>query len=174
MRYHIHGKNIEVTQGIEEHFENKISKLDKYFTTELDANVVVKVYPHFHKVEITIPTKHYTLRIEEKHDDLYTAIDHAVDKLERQIRKNKTRLTRNLHHKSLPHEFELNYEKEDHEDEIVVKTKKLELIPISIEEAILQMELIDHDFYVYHDVDIDAVSVLYRRRDGLYGILETK
>ncbi len=174
MRYHIHGKNIEVTKGIEEHFETKISKLDKYFTQELEASVVVKVYPHFHKIEITIPTKHYTLRIEEKHDDLYTAIDHAVDKLERQIRKNKTRLTKHLHDKSL-HEFELNYDDvEEDDDEIVVKTKKLTLKPIDIEEAILQMELINHDFYVYHDVDIDAISVLYRRKDGSFGILETK
>lgn len=173
MKYHIRGKNIEVTNAIDSHVNAKLQKLDKYFNTELDASVLVKVYSTHHQVEITIPTKNYTLRIEEKNDDLYTAIDHAVDKLERQIRKNKTKLTKHLHEKPL-HEFVLDYETEEEEENIVVKTKKLELMPIDIDEAVLQMELIDHDFYVYHDKEVDAVSVIYKRKDGSYGILETK
>ncbi len=175
MKYTVRGKNLEITDAMREHLENKLHKLDKYFLNhdEIEASILIRVYSTFNKVEVTIPTKSFTLRIEETHDDAYTAIDHAVDKLERQIRKNKTRL-QNRSRGNEVSTFLFDFESTTDEVNEVVKTKTLELKPMDLDEAILQMELIDHDFFVFHDIDINGVSVVYKRRDGSYGVLETK
>ncbi len=175
MKYKVKGKNVEVTSAMESHLEAKLTKLDKYLrnSDELEATVLFKVYSTHTKVEITIPTKSFTLRIEETHEDIYVAIDHAIDKLERQIRKNKTRLQNRSRNNDLSN-FSFDYTSEDDEVSEVVKTKRLELKPMALDEAILQMELISHNFFVFYDVDIDGVSVVYARRDGSYGVLETK
>ncbi len=175
MKYTVRGKNIDITTAMEEHLSSKLSKLDKYFSDhdEIEAAVLIRVYSTHNKVEVTIPTKSFTLRIEETHDDAYTAIDHAVDKLERQIRKNKTRLQNRSRNGNID-QFTFDYESTSDEVNEVVKTKTLELKPMDLDEAILQMELIDHDFFVFHDIDINGVSVVYKRKDGSYGVLETK
>ncbi len=175
MKYTVRGKNIEITEAMKSHLEGKLAKLDKYFVNydELEASVLVRIYSDTTKVEITIPTKSFTLRIEEGHDDVYTAIDHAIDKLERQIRKNKTRLQNRSRGKDIS-QFAFDYDSSTDEVNEVVKTKALELKPMDIDEAVLQMELINHDFFVFHDIDINGVSVVYKRHDGTYGVLETK
>ncbi len=174
MKYNVRGKNVEITEAMENHLASKLEKLDKYFVNydEIEAAVLIRVYSANTKVEVTIPTKSYTLRIEESHDDAYTAIDHAIDKLERQIRKNKTRLQNRSRHADAP--FAFDYESTSDEVNEVVKTKTLELKPMDLDEAILQMELIDHDFFVFFDREINGVSVVYKRKDGSYGVLETK
>ncbi len=175
MKYKVKGKNLDITEAMNNHLESKLAKLDKYFhdSEEHEAAVLFKVYNTNTKVEITIPTKSYTLRIEETHEDIYVAIDHAIDKLERQIRKNKTRLQNRSRNHDNSH-FSFEYTSDNDEINEVVKTKTLELKPMNLDEAILQMELINHDFFVFFDIDIDGISVVYTRKDGSYGVLETK
>lgn len=174
MKYNVRGKNVEITEGMENHLAGKLAKLDKYFVNydEIEASTLIRIYSVGSKVEITIPTRSYTLRIEETHEDVYTAIDHAVDKLERQIRKNKTRLQNRSRGADAP--FSFDYDTNEDEVNEVVKTKVLELKPMYLDEAILQMELIDHDFFVFFDREINGVSVVYKRNDDSYGVLETK
>jgi len=127
-------------------------------------------------IEVTIPTDKFILRSEEEHDDLYAAIDLVTDKLERQIRKNKTRLSKqNLENnlKTFNFDYEMLDDEESNEDEVVVKRKKIEMKPMDEEEAILEMNLLGHEFFVYKDMDTDKVCVLYKRKDGNYGLIET-
>jgi len=177
MKFNIRGKNIDVTEGIKLHTNDKFLKLNKYFDQpdHIEASVLVRVYNKLQKVEITIPVKNFTLRIEEVHEDLYTAIDRAVNKLERQIRKHKTKIEKRYKNVT-ENDFSFDYDVDDEEisEEEVVKVKKLDIKPMDIDEAILQMELVGHDFYVFFDVDIDGISVIYKRKDGAYGLLETK
>ena len=176
MRYNIRGEKVEITPAIRSYIEDKIGKLDKYFdnSEELNANVVIKVRGKEQKMEITIPAMHYTLRSEESHNDLYAAIDLTVDKLERQIRKNKTKINSKIK-KNLIQNFELNLEDSFEEDDSkVLKRKKIDMKPMDEEEALLQMNMLGHSFFVFKNVDTDSVCVLYLRKDGNYGLIETK
>ena len=151
MRFEIIGKNISVTDAMREAIEKKLNGLNKYLLIDKDtvARVVVRVYPNTDKIEVTIPTKVGILRAEVEHDDLYAAIDLAVDKLEDQIRRQKTRLTRR-HKDSLAQSFLLEIENEEEKD-IPVKTKTIHADKMDLDEAIMQMELSGHDFYIYTD-----------------------
>lgn len=171
MKYIIHGDN---TASIKEYIESKLDRLDKYFNNDdITATIVTKKEGRKQKIEVTIPTNSFTLRNEVIDDDLYAAIDNVVDKLERQIRKNKDKINKR-NNKTLIEDFETTLEDEFYEEEKVVKRKKVELKPIDEEEAILEMELLGHTFFVYRDVDSDNICVLYKRRNGNYGIIETK
>ena len=174
MRFEIIGKNISVTDAMREAIEKKLNGLDKYLLIDKDtvARVVVRVYPNTDKIEVTIPTKVGILRAEVEHDDLYAAIDLAVDKLEDQIRRQKTRLTRR-HKDSLAQSFLLEIENEEEKD-IPVKTKTIHADKMDLDEAIMQMELSGHDFYIYTDEETGSISVVYIRKDGSYGLIETK
>lgn len=174
MKYNIRGEKLVITDAIKDYTEEKLGKLDKYFKDDdITANVLAKVRGNSQIVEVTIPTSKFILRSEEEHDDLYAAIDLVTDKLERQIRKNKTRLNRNV--KESVKEFNFDYElpMEEEAKETVVKRKKLEMKPMSEEEAVLEMELLGHNFFVYKDMDTNSVNVLYKRKDGDYGLIET-
>ena len=174
MKYNIRGEKLIITDAIRDYTEEKLGKLDKYFKDDdITANVLAKVRGNSQIVEVTIPTSKFILRSEEEHDDLYAAIDLVTDKLERQIRKNKTRLNRNV--KESVKEFNFDYElpMEEEAKETVVKRKKLEMKPMSEEEAVLEMELLGHNFFVYKDMDTDSINVLYKRKDGDYGLIET-
>ena len=175
MKYNIHGSKVKVTPSIKTYIEEKLGKLDKYFENpdSITANVVVRVRGLEQIVEVTIPVKGITIRNEESNSDLYAAIDLVVDKLERQIRKNKDKINKR-NNKTLIEDFETTLEDEFYEEEKIVKRKKVELKPIDEEEAILEMELLGHTFFVYRDVDSDNICVLYKRRNGNYGIIETK
>jgi putative sigma-54 modulation protein len=171
MKYIIHGDN---TASIKEYIESKLDRLDKYFNNDdITATIVTKKEGRKQKIEVTIPTNSFTLRNEVIDDDLYAAIDNVVDKLERQIRKNKDKINKK-NNKTLIEDFETTLEDEFYEEEKIVKRKKVELKPIDEEEAILEMELLGHTFFVYRDVDSDNICVLYKRRNGNYGIIETK
>lgn len=176
MKYNIRGEKVEITPSIRSYIEDKIGKLNKYFENpdQINANVVIKVRGKEQKIEITVPAMHYTLRSEESHDDLYAAIDLTVDKLERQIRKNKTKINaRNK--KNIIQNFELDLEDSlEDDDSKVLKRKKIEMKPMDEEEAILQMQMLGHSFFVFKNVDTDSICVLYVRKDGNYGIIETK
>ena len=178
MKFNIRGDKLEVTDAIAGYVEEKLSKLNKYFKNDdLLANVLLRVRGNSQKIEVTIPTDKFILRSEEEDKDLYAAIDLVTDKLERQIRKNKTRLNKqNIDNKYK--EFNFDYEVTDDEDtteeEIIVKRKKLEMKPMDEEEAILEMNLLGHEFFVYKDMNTDNINVLYKRKDGNYGLIETK
>ena len=176
MKYNIRGEKIEITSAIRKYIEEKIGKLDKYFEDSdlLNVNVLVKIRGKEQKIEITIPASHFTLRSEESHEDLYAAIDLTVDKLERQIRKNKTKLNSKIK-KNIISNFELDLEDSfDANDSKVLKRKKLDMKPMDEEEAILQMNMLGHSFFVFKITDTDSICVLYLRKDGNYGIIETK
>lgn len=178
MKYNIRGDKLEVTSAIENYVENKLDRLNKYFQNDkVVANVLLKVRGREQIIEVTIPADKYILRGEVGNDDLYSAIDLVTDKLERQIRKNKTRLSKqNKCYKDLNLNFDI--EENDIRDESIkyniVKRKTLEMKPMDEEEAILEMNLLGHDFFVYKDMHSDNICILYKRKDGEYGILETK
>lgn len=176
MRFNIHGKKVEVTEAIETYIETKIGKLDKYFENpeELTATVVIRIRNTEQIVEVTIPAKGVILRAEESHKDLYAAIDLVSEKIERQIRKNKTRLRKHNKRKENIAEFILDFDiAQDQDEEVVVKRKQIDMKPMSEEEAILQMELLGHAFFVFKDVETGNVCILYRRKDNNYGLIET-
>ena len=176
MKYNIHGKKIEVTDSIKKYIEEKIGKIEKYLSNpeDITAKVVIRISGREQVVEVTIPIQKIVLRCEERHDDLYAAIDKVSDKLERQIRKNKTRMQRRVS-KNETIGFDLNFEgSKDEEEQVIVKRKEIEMKPMSEEEAILQMNMIGHDFFVFRNVKTGEVDVLYARKDGNYGIIETK
>lgn len=177
MKFNIRGNKVKVTEAINNHIVEKIGRLDKYFESpeNLTANVLVKVQGINQIVEVTIPTKKFILRSEVKNKDLYAAIDLVSDKLERQIRKNKTRMKKN-NKKSPITDFIIDFETEnlDQDETKIVKRKSIEMKPMSEEEAILQMNLLDHAFYIFKDARNDEVAVLYKRQDGDYGVIEVK
>ena len=174
MRFEIIGKNITITDLMRSKIEKKLSALEKYLLIDSDtkARVVARVYPNSQKIEVTIPTKVGILRSEVTHEDLYAAIDIAVDKLEDQLRRQKTRLNRR-HRESLAEAF-LEEAAEAQEKIVPVKTKTIQATKLDLDEAIMQMELSSHDFYIYTDEDTGRISVVYLRNDGDYGVIEVE
>ena len=178
MKYNIRGDKLEVTDAIQGYVETKLDRLNKYFKNDdLLANVLLRVRGNSQIIEVTIPTDKFILRSEEEDKDLYAAIDLVTDKLERQIRKNKTRLNKqntDNKFKELNFDYEVPEDEETSENEVIVKRKKLEMKPMDEEEAILEMNLLGHEFFVYKDMHTDQINVLYKRKDGNYGLIETK
>ena len=176
MKITLRGKNIEITEAIEEKVSEKLSKLDKYFivSENVEAKVLVRTYPYGQKIEVTIPTEYVLLRAEVVDQDLYNAIDLVIDKLEGQIRKYKTRLNRKSKDNKLAFNLASIEPLEEEEEDVLVKTKTITPKPMDMEEAIMQMELIGHPFLVYRDTETDAISIVYRRNDGDYGLIETE
>ena len=175
MRFEIVGKKISVTEGMRTKIEEKLSFLDKYILIDPNviARVVCRVYPNTQKIEVTIPTKVGILRAEVEHEDFYAAIDLAIDKLEDQIRRQKTRLSRR-HKDSLAESFIEKDEKVLEEEDIAVKTKTITPEKMDLEEAIMRMEMLGHSFFIYVDNEDDEIAVVYRRNDGKYGLIETE
>ncbi len=176
MEITIRGDKIKITESMHDYIEEKIGKLNKYLknSESIRANVIVKVKGHEQRIEITIPLKNYILRTEETKEDFYAAVDKAVDTLERQIRKNKTRIMSKP--KQVP-DFDMSMieiEKDEEETTKVSKRKLVEVKPMTEEEAILQMELLGHQFYMYKDSETGQAAVVYKRNDGNYGVLESE
>lgn len=181
MNYNIRGENIEVTQPIREYVEKKIGKLNRYFDNppSSDVHVNLSVYNEEQQIEVTIPMTDLLLRAEEEHTDLYAAIDLVVDKLERQIRKYKTKINRKFRQKGgakyvfAELEQEAQEAQQEAENEIdIVKTKRFNLKPMDSEEAILQMDMLGHTFFVFTNADTNVTNVVYKRKDGKYGLIE--
>ena len=175
MKVIIRGKNIDLTEGIETKINKKLSMLDKYFimSENVEAKVLIRVYPVGQKIEVTIPTEYVLLRAEVMDNDLYNAIDLVVDKLEGQIRKYKTRLSRKSKDNKLAFNVASIEPLGEEEEDVIVKTKSIHPKPLDLEEAIMQMELIGHTFFVYKDIETNLISVVYKRNDGDYGLIET-
>jgi len=179
MVYNIRGQRFQVTDALRDYVEKKLSRLDKYFETPVasEINVTLSVTKGQHIVEVTIPLVGVMLRAEEKSDDMYASIDTVVDKLERQIRKHKTKVNRKFRQdsgvKTLFKEDGGAVTVMDEEDDLeLVRTKRFTLKPMDVEEAILQMNLIGHNFFVFSNMDNKEVNVVYKRSDGKYGLIE--
>lgn len=168
------GKNMEVTDALREVTEKKLSKLDKYFQKDIEGNVTFSTQKNRKIIEVTINLPGTIIRAEESSDDMYASIDKAVDILERQIRKYKTKLQKRYQNgETIRFENVMPLPVERDEDRPrLVKRKKFGLKPMSYEEAILQMELLRHNFFVFMDADTEDVSVVYKRKDGDYGLIE--
>lgn len=179
IKYSIRGENLEVTEALRDYVVSKLEKIEKYFQAdqELDARVNLKVYREkTAKVEVTIPLGSITLRAEDVSQDMYGSIDLVTDKIERQIRKNKTKIERkNRNKKSTSQLFtDVVVEEAEAAPAKVVRSKQIDLKPMDLEEALLQMDLLGHDFFIYTDVEDNTTNVLYRREDGDVGLLEVR
>ncbi|SKA81096.1 SSU ribosomal protein S30P /sigma 54 modulation protein [Clostridium sp. USBA 49] len=175
MKVNILGKNIEVTEGLRNAIEKKLSRLDKFFDSEQEAFVTLSVQKARKIIEVTIRFNGVLLRSEEANSDMYAAIDIVSDKLERQIVKHKSRLERK-YHSNVPLKYQnipiYEYSADEVKEPKIVKTKKFAIKPMSSEEAVLQMDLLGHDFFVYSNADTGDVNVVYKRKDGNYGLIE--
>jgi len=173
MRTIIAGTNMKVTDGLREAVESKLERLDKYFYKDARVDVTMTVEKERQIIEVNVPFAGTIIRAEEETDDMYKSIDMVLDTLERLIRKHKTKLEKRKHNgktirfENIPYE-DINTENEPK----VVKTKRFAMKPMIQEEAILQMELLGHNFYVYKDADTNETNVLYKRKDGDYGLIE--
>ncbi len=172
MKLNIRGEKTNITEAMKTYAEEKIQKLNKYIenSEEITGTILFKVYGPKQKIEVTIPLKNYTLRVEEEGQDFYAVIDTSIDKLERQIIKNKARLSNKRNKGKI--DLILDFETEEENHNKIVKRKQVELKPMDEEEAILQMELINHDFYMFKNIETDKMAVVYRRKHGDYGIIE--
>lgn len=177
MRCQIVGKNIVITDAMRKTVEEKLSKMDKYFiiNDEVVAKVLARTYKTTQKVEITINTKMMDFRVEVSSDDFYNAVDLALDKLEGQMRKLKTKLyKRNKEGIGESIAFENFIADEEDENDQMVRTKEVYLAPMDLEEAITRMEALGHSFFLYKDKEDNLVSVVYKRFDGGYGVIQGK
>ena len=170
MKYNIRGNKIKVTNSIKEYAEGKLARVDKYLddSSEIEAKVIISTKGKEQKVEVTIWSGKYNIRAEESNEDLYAAIDLVVDKIEKQFRKYKGKLTNKRVREDVMPEIEELFE----ESETIVRRKEIFLKPIDEEEAITQMELLGHTFFIFKNVDTDKINVVYKRKDGDYGVIE--
>ena len=172
MKIIVTGKNINVSDKIQTAIEKKFEKLGKYFADDIKANVVIHPEKAKVKMESTIATKGAIFRAEDVSQDIFDCIDIVADKLSSQMSKYKGKMLRkNKSNESV--RFEMIPETAEPEEGKVVKTKRFELTPMTVDEAILQMELLQHNFFVFLNVETDSVSVVYKRQDKDYGVLNT-
>lgn len=173
MKFQIRGKNIPVTASLKEYVEKRLKKLDKYFDTNPEAIVTLVVERNRHRVEVTMPLNGYILRGEEESADMYSSVDLVVDKLEKQLNKYKTKFLKKNKGATI-REMPVGQMEAPVEDDgaVVVRTKRFAMKPMAVEEAILQMNLLGHNFFVFSNDDTEKVNVVYRRKDGNYGLIE--
>ena len=178
IKFSIRGENLEVTDALHSYVEDKVAKIEKYFNEnqELIAKVNLKVYREkTAKVEVTIPLGSITLRAEDVSQDMYGSIDLVVDKIERQIRRNKTKIEKKNRQKVATGKiFTADLVEQVEEEVKVVRTKQVDLKPMDIEEAVLQLEILGHDFFIYTDAKDGKTNVLYKREEGDLGLLEVR
>ena len=177
MRISISGKNLEISDYLRDLVEKKVSKLERYFPQDAEAQVTLSVERNRHIVEVTIPHEGIIIRGEEVTGDMYASIDNVLDKLEKQIIRHRTRLEKKLRADAFRHEEPLfggSYGEAEDEGEgpHIVRTKRFNIKPMSEEEAMMQLELLGHSFYVFVNADTNLINVLYVRNDGNYGLIE--
>lgn len=173
MRITISGKNIDITEGLRSAVEDKIARLEKYFTPDTIVNVTLSVSKKRHqKMEVTIPVKGNIIRAEQESDDMYVTIDLVVEVIEAQLKKYRQKLvSQQQNASSFKQEF-LEAESEEEEDVKIIRSKKFGMKPMFPEDACVQMELLGHNFYVFRNAESDDVNVVYKRKDGNYGLIE--
>jgi len=172
MKFIIVGKNIEVTPGLRSAVEDKIGKLEKYFTPETEVHVTLSVEKERQKIEVTIPVKGSIIRSEQVSSDMYVSIDLVEEIIERQLKKYKRKLVDQQQAASF---FKQEFIEKDYmdEDEIkIIRTKKFDIKPMYPEDACIQMELLGHNFYVFVNAETEQVNVAYKRKGGTYGLIE--
>lgn len=177
MRVTVKGKNVEVTDALEKYAQKKVEHLGKYFSNIKEATVTQSTQRNWHIVEVMLEGDGIVLRGEERSDDMYSSIDQVVAKLESQIKRFKSKLIERSHTSESPREAGLTEIEETAEESVVeapqiVRMKRFALKPMPPEEASAQMELLGHDFYVFENSDTEVINVIYKRRDGNYGLLE--
>lgn len=172
MKLTVVGKNITLTDALKDIVEKKLSKLDRYFTPEVDMRVTLSVQKNRQTIEVTIPFNGMIIRGEESTDDMYASLENVVEKIEKQIIKNKTKFERKLHVGSLRLKDIPTYDYGDEDDNKIVRTKRFAIKPMDVEEAVLQMDLLGHNFFVYKNAYSNEVNVVYKRKDGNYGLIE--
>lgn len=176
--FNVRGENIAVTDALREYVEKRLTKLDRYIGEKATANVNLRTYQSDNsgKAEVTIVLPYVVLRAEDTNPDMYAAIDAVSAKLERQVRKYKTKINRKSRatgFKGIDSENEIPDTEVDDAAIQVVRTKHVDLKPMSPEEAALQMDLLAHNFFIFKDAETNTDSVIYKRKDGKYGLLET-
>ncbi len=175
MRISITGRNIDLTQGIKEAVEDKLSKLEKYFKPDTDVFVTLSVEKDRQKIEVTIPTKGHVIRSEQVSSDMYVSIDLVEEAIERQLKKYKNKISAKQQAAagSFKQEYlDADYAEEDDDEIKIVRTKRFGMKPMYPEDACIQMELTGHDFFVFRNADTDEVNVVYKRKGNTYGIIE--
>ncbi len=172
MKYIILGKNIEVTDGLRAAVEDKIGKLEKYFTPETEVHVTLSVEKDRQKIEVTIPVKGSIIRSEQVSNDMYVSIDLVEEIIERQLKKYKRKLTEQ---QQAARFFKQDYIEKDYMDDEeikIIRSKKFDIKPMYPEDACIQMELLGHNFYVFCNAETDQVNVVYKRKGNTYGLIE--
>lgn len=175
MKITVTGKNIVVTDALNDSVVKKLSKLDRYFNPDVEAQVTLSVQKNHHIIEVTIPFNGVILRGEESTEDMYMSIDKVLDKLEKQILKYKTRLERRQKGNPLKSMDIIGKEIEEDTDEVnpeIVRTKRFAIKPMPVDEAVMQMDLLGHSFFVFLNSETEEVNVVYKRKDGRYGLIE--
>jgi putative sigma-54 modulation protein len=174
MKYTIKGKQTGVTNAMQEKAIKKISKFERFFKPDSEAVITFRIEKDRYTFETAIYSGGTIIRAEECSNDMYGSMDMVVEKLERQIRKHKTKLGKKIHQDAMiPENFAIHEKIDDDDDTYdVVRTKRFPLKPMDIEEAILQMNLLAHNFFVFINSDTEMVNVVYRRKDGRYGLIE--
>lgn len=173
MKFVIVGKNIDVTEGLRTAVEDKIGKLEKYFSNDTEVHVTLSTQKDRQKIEVTIPVKGSVIRSEQVSNDMYVSIDLVEEIIERQLKKYKNKLTDSRH--AAREAFNEEYlEKDFVEDEEIqiIRSKKFDMKPMYPEDACVQMELSGHDFYVFVNAETDQVNVVYKRKGNTYGLIE--
>ena len=172
MKFIIIGKNIDVTEGLRSAVEDKIGKLEKYFTDETEVHVTLSVEKERQKIEVTIPVKGSIIRSEQVSSDMYVSIDLVEEIIERQLKKYKNKL---VDKQQAAANFRQEYIEKDYvdEDEVqIIRTKKFDIKPMYPEDACVQMELLGHNFFVFCNAETDQVNVVYKRKGKTYGLIE--
>lgn len=174
MKFTITGRNIELTKGLKEAVEDKLSRLEKYFTPDTDVYVTLSVEKERQKIEVTIPMKGNIIRSEQVSNDMYVSIDLVEEVIERQLKKYRTKLVtkKQAGGEFFTSEFMNTQDVEDDEAIKIVRSKKFGMKPMYPEDACLQMELLGHDFFVFRNAETDEVNVVYKRKGNTYGLIE--
>lgn len=170
MKVQVRGRNVEVTNALKEYVEKRLGKLVKYLDLIEEAQVTLTVEKDSHRVEVTIPINGIILRGEESTGDMYASIDLVVEKLEKQIERYKGKLYRRLGRQNT--EVKAGDNKKEEDGLQIVRTKRFAMKPMSVDEAVMQMNLLGHSFFVFSNADTEKVNVVYRRKDGNYGLIE--
>lgn len=172
MNYRISGKNIEVTEGLRTAVQDKLNKLEKYFTDETEVQVTFSVEKDRQKIEVTIPVKGNVIRAEQVSDDMYVSIDLVEEVIERQVNRYKKKLVDQKQNAAF---FQKDFIEEDDADEEeirIIRSKRFAVKPMDAEEACIQMELLGHNFFVFRNAETDEVNVVYKRKGNTYGLIE--
>lgn len=174
MNFIISGKNIDVTPGLKSCIEQKLGKLERYFTPETEIIVTLSVEKERQKIEVTIPVKGHIIRSEQSSNDMYVSIDLVEEVIERQLRKYKNKLVaRTQEGSNFKQEFFESEDTSSEDDEIkIIRTKRFGIKPMFPEDACIQMDLLGHDFYVFFNAETEEVNVVYKRKNGTFGLIE--